>query len=223
MPIDAVLFDLDDTLLDHGGAAAAAITGAFPGGPAWLAARWTELVDESVDRYLSGELTWPDQRRYRITRLARELGLGEWDAARADAWFAAEYVPRYEAAWRAFPDVEPALAALAGRRLGVITNGYEPQQRGKLRRLGLAGALPYLLASSTAGAAKPAPEIFRTACAELGLPPERVAYVGDRLATDAVGATEAGLYGVWLDRPGSGGAADVPRITSLAELPDLLG
>ncbi|WP_084693153.1 HAD family hydrolase [Actinomadura atramentaria] len=64
--------------------------------------------------------------------------------------------------------------------------------------------------------------MFAAACAALGLPPRRVAYVGDRLDTDARGALRAGLHGVWLDRSGAGPDAGVPRITTLADLPDLI-
>ena len=60
----------------------------------------------------------------------------------------------------------------------------------------------------------------------LDLAPERVAYVGDRLDTDARGARDAGLRGVWLAR----GAADTDRskaddvvtISTLHELAELL-
>lgn len=34
------------------------------------------------------------------------------------------------------------------------------------------------------------------------MPPGQALYVGDRLTTDAVGAAEAGLTGVWLNRSG---------------------
>ncbi|MEV5826412.1 HAD family hydrolase [Spirillospora sp. NPDC052242] len=224
--IEAVLFDLDGTLFDHDGAAAEAIAGAFPDADAaWLVPRWHELGEAAIERYLAGELDFTGQRRARIVRLARELGLGTWDDARADAWFAA-YTGRYEAAWRPYPDVPGALAALAARglRLGVITNGDVRQQRAKLARMGLAERLPHVTASSEAGCAKPAAEIFRTACAGLGLAPAAVAYVGDRLDTDARGAAAAGLTGVWLDRS-DGPAPDhagVVRITGLDALPRVL-
>ena len=53
------------------------------------------------------------------------------------------------------------------------------------------------------------------------MPIERCAYVGDRLATDPVAAAEAGMVGVWIDRPGTGAEPEHPavhRITSLDEL-----
>ncbi|TDC89670.1 HAD family hydrolase [Actinomadura sp. 7K507] len=224
--ITAVLFDLDGTLLDHEGAAAEAITRSFPDAdPAWLVPRWTELTEAAVDRYLAGELSFTAQRRARIVPLARELGLGDWDEARADAWVAG-FLALYQAAWRPFPEVGRVLDALAGRglRLGVITNGDAEQQRAKIERLGLADLLRHVVTSSETGSAKPAAGIFRAACAGLGVPPNEAAYVGDRLITDAQGAAAAGLTGVWLDRSTEPAPdrLEVPRITSLDALPRLL-
>lgn len=224
--ITAVLFDLDGTLLDHEGAAAEAIVRSFPDvDPAWLVPRWVELTEEAVDRYLAGELSLEAQRRTRIVSLARELGLGDWDEARADAWLAG-FLPRYRAAWRPFPDAAGALDALAARglRLGVITNGDAEQQRAKVERIGFADLLPVVVTSSEVGSAKPDAAIFRTACAALGVEPGAAAYVGDRLMIDARGAAAAGLTGVWLDRSGDPppGELDVPRITTLDALPGSL-
>ncbi|CND72400.1 HAD family hydrolase [Mycobacterium tuberculosis] len=222
----AVLFDLDGTLLDHEGAAGEAVVGLFPDvDEEWLVRRWYELTEEAVDRYLAGELTFTAQRRVRILRLAPELGLGDLDEARADAWLA-RYVELYEAAWRPFPEARRVLDALAARglRLGVITNGDAAQQRRKIEAIGLADVLPYVVASSEAGSAKPDAGIFRAACAGLGVPPDEAAYVGDRLVTDAQGAAAAGLAGIWLDRSGDPVPEDlaVPRITTLEALPRLL-
>ncbi|NKZ06787.1 HAD family hydrolase [Actinomadura latina] len=223
----AVLFDLDGTLLDHEGAAGEAIVRSFPDAdPAWLVPRWAQLSDSAVDRYLAGELSFIAQRRVRIVALARELGLGDWDDARADAWLAG-YVALYEAAWRPFPEVPRVLDVLAARgpRLGVITNGDAEQQRRKIDAIGLADVLPYVVASSEAGSAKPDAGIFRTACAGLGVPPDEAVYVGDRLVTDAQGAAAAGLAGIWLDRSGDPAPEEltVPRVTTLEALPRLLG
>jgi putative hydrolase of the HAD superfamily len=60
--------------------------------------------------------------------------------------------------------------------------------------------------------------------------PGDAAYVGDRLHTDAIGATAAGLRGIWIDRLGvatdaelaEAAGAGVPVIRTLAELPGIL-
>ncbi|MFF5260314.1 HAD family hydrolase [Actinomadura viridis] len=231
-PVEAVLFDLDGTLFDHAGAAAEAAAASLPGtDAAYVARRWLELAEPVFARYLAGEVGFAEQRRIRITMLAAELGLGDWDAARADAWLAA-YLERYRDAWRLFPDVGGCLDALESRAvpIGIITNGDGAQQRAKLEGLGLSARFPHVVISGEAGAAKPAAEIFHLACRAMGVAPGRAGYVGDRLATDALGARAAGMLGVWLDRPGGTTAAGtgpddpgVPRITTLAGLPALLG
>ncbi|MFD0360536.1 HAD family hydrolase [Nocardia sp. GCM10030253] len=230
MPIscaEAVLFDVDGTLVDHDAAAEAAVHAGFPFVPdrAGLARRWRELEAWAMDHYLAGELTFAEQRRLRITHLADEFGQGVWSDDRADAWFS-EYLVQYEAAWRTYPDVAPTLAALAAEhgqlRLGVITNGDSEQQRRKLTKVGLGGLLANVTISSEIGIAKPHPAIFLAACDALRLPPSRVVYLGDRLRTDAEAAIAAGLQGVWLDRGDTGVATAAQCVTSLTELPALL-
>ena len=230
--IKALLFDLDGTLIDHEAAAALALTQALQAMPgldhrdhARARTRWKELEEHAMARYLSGQLTFTGQRRLRVTSLAAELGLGVWDDTRADAWFTG-YLHHYEAAWRTYPDVRPALDALTeqhpGLRLGVLTNGDADQQRKKLHSVGLAGELKMVIASSEAGTAKPSSGIFQHACAQLRLEPANVAYVGDRLQTDAIAATRAGSWGIWLNRGNDPAPGRVLTIQTLQELPALL-
>ncbi|MFD7731359.1 HAD family hydrolase [Kitasatospora phosalacinea] len=247
--IEAVLFDLDGTLLDHdaaaeaavlGGvaaelAAAAALSGRAPAGePAPAAPEfdrdevlrfWRRIERTEYDRYLAGELTVQEQRRTRAVALAAHLGLGRWSAERADDWFTG-YLRRYRESWRAYPDVPDAVRELGtGRRLGVITNGEGGIQRSKLHAIGLGALAPHTTASGETGCPKPDPAIFHLACRALGTAPARTAYVGDRLDLDARAATAAGLLGIWLDRapaPDAEPPTDVPRVHSLAEVAALL-
>ncbi|MEV4558448.1 HAD family hydrolase [Kitasatospora sp. NPDC049285] len=229
MVIEAVLLDLDGTLLDHDGASSAALLAAvaaeFPGRSferSEVLEHWRELQETFYERYVARELTQQEQRRARAVGLAARLGLGEWTDERADAWFAG-YLRRYERSWRAYPEVPRAVRALAaGRQLGVVTNGDGPRQRRKLHAMGLGELAERTVASSEEGIAKPDPAIFRLACERLGAAPERTAYVGDRLETDALGATDAGLLGIWLDRHDLGTDRQVPRVRDLTEVAGLL-
>lgn len=230
--VKAVLFDLDGTLIDHDTAAEVALVQTVQAIPdlhdvdhAHARRRWRQLEELAMGRYLAGELTFAEQRRLRVTSLATELGLGTWDGPRADAWFVG-YLHHYESAWQIYPDVRPVLDALAERhrdlRLGVLTNGDADQQRKKLLHVGLAAELPEVIASSEVGVAKPNAKIFHTGCARLRLAPNEVAYVGDRLRTDAVAATSAGLHGIWLNRNNDSTPAEPPVIQTLNDLPTLL-
>ena len=230
-PIEAVLFDIDGTLLDHDRAMerglAAALVGLRPDLPdgelAELLAEWLRLEHLHYGSYLAGEASLTEQRRRRARGLLAALGVTEPQAHELDEWFAA-YLAGYRAAWELFDDVVPALEALGERAAGVITNADLDLQRAKLERFGLERRLRTLVASSEDGVAKPEPAIFRRAAAAIGLPPERVAYVGDRLEVDARGAAAAGMVGVWIDRAGGGGGSgDVTVIGSLTELPGLVG
>lgn len=226
MPIRAVLWDIDDTIFDYSGAERAGalrhlkaegLLGAF-GGAEGALRMWREVMETHYARFLSGELTFTEQRRARARAF---LGAAVADAD-ADAWFAAYYV-HFEAAWAVFPDVLPTLDALTPQyRHGLLSNSSTARQERKLARLGLRDRFECLVCSRELGHAKPAPDAFLGACRVLGLPPEKVAYVGDRADTDARGADAAGLYGVWLDRTGSVTVPDLRRITGLAELPALL-
>lgn len=224
----AVLFDLDGTLLDHDAAAAEAIQSSvanqihnLPFSLSEVASLWSDLQEESMNLYLQGELTFLQQRRRRVHALFAKLGWGTISDFEASHWFR-QYLPRYEAAWRAFPDVQPMLSELGALapnlQLGVVTNGSVDQQRLKLRVLGLSEVLPHVTASSEVGVAKPDMAIFAVACSALNLEANQVVYVGDRADIDAQAAINAGLHGIWLNRKGASGP-DLPQITTLAHLP----
>ncbi len=226
MAIRGVLFDIDDTLVDYASAMRAAIEAHLaalgqPVGPDTYQ-RFRRIVHDTTARYLAGELTLHEHRR-EYARLVMGARLSD---AEADAWLEG-YLERLEAGWVLFPDVPPVLDALAGLRLGAVTNLDTAYQRRKLELVGLLTRFRCCVGIDLAGCAKPAPKIFHTGCAALGLAPDEVLYVGDRLHDDAVGARDAGLYGVWLDRSGTdgaiGGAPDgVAVIRSLTELPALV-
>ncbi|MVU83818.1 HAD-IA family hydrolase [Nocardia sp. ET3-3] len=226
MSIRGVLFDVDDTLIDYSGTARIGILKhlATEGildlfeSPDAAVALWRGIEDEEYPRFLSGELTFKGQQLARTQRFLAYLGVGCDDPV---AWFA-RYAAHRDTAWTAFPDAAPLLRALDGRtRVGVVSNASKPYQTVKLRTVGL---LPHfgedILCSDEFGAAKPDPAIFLAGCEMLGLPPEHVAYVGDRYDWDALGARDAGLRSYWLVREGSGIAADagITVIRSLAEL-----
>jgi putative hydrolase of the HAD superfamily len=218
----AVLFDLDDTLVDQQGAARSAVVGwarerGLDDPEDRLVERWTALSDRHYRRYQDRELTYLEQRRVRIREFLPEVPLDS--DVEADATFA-DYLTRYEAAWEAFPDAVPALrrARRTGATVAVLTNGDHDHQSLKLSRTGLADEVDHLVASSTLAASKPHASAFLDACAVVGSPPDRTLMVGDSLELDVRGALAAGLEAVWLDRYGTGDGSGVTRVSSLDQV-----
>jgi putative hydrolase of the HAD superfamily len=226
----AILFDVDGTLLDDDYAVAAALTflharyGEKLGrSPLDLFIRWRELLNLHFPRYLAGEVSMQEQRRARVVDLFKASRLN-LTPEEADAVFAV-YLRHYQDSWTAFPDTMPALSALSGFELAVLTNGDLEQQTQKLQATGLASHFRNIFASSEIGSAKPHPHAFLTSCWLLGLDPKRCVYVGDSLDIDVRGSSLAGLISVWLNRDRSIGGADADSLVihSLDELPDLMG
>jgi putative hydrolase of the HAD superfamily len=225
----AILFDLDGTLMDDNRAVEAGVNSvhsaygdtlgmSFPD----LAVRWRELLNEHYARYLAGEISMQEQRRQRVMGLFGHSNIGISPEA-ADEVFAL-YEGSYRGSWAAFADVVPTLSALNGCTLAVLTNGEISQQTEKLGAAGLAGYFCNLFASSEIGFAKPSAKAFLHACGRLQLDPQRCAYVGDELDTDAYGSASAGLMSVWLNRRKSKHtpSSEIRVIHTLSELPALI-
>lgn len=218
-----VLFDIDDTLIDHASAMTAGVASLYaairPAAPLPVfLADWRDALSQHFPRYLSGELTYQGQRRARV-RQTVSMSLTD---DQADELFTA-YSRAYEAHWALFPDVLSCLDRLEEHRLGIISNGNGAEQRSKLDRTGIAGRFEGIHISSECGQPKPAAEIFHRACRVAAVGPEDAVYVGDAYETDALGARAAGLHAVWLDRNQMRRKDHIPPVIGgLGELPDLL-
>ncbi len=119
-----------------------------------------------------------------------------------------------------FEDVLPALHDLEGRGLtmGLISN-VDRDITGMLGELGVLPLLSVVVTSLDSRVNKPDPIIFLEAVQRARVQPAEAVYVGDQYQIDVVGAGEAGLKGVLLDRHDYySGVAGAARIRSLTEL-----
>jgi putative hydrolase of the HAD superfamily len=121
------------------------------------------------------------------------------------------------------PDALPALDALraAGYRLAVASN-WDCSLPAELARLGVADRFEAVAASAIVGARKPSPALFHHALERLGVDREATVHCGDHPEYDCLGARQAGLRAVLVDRAGRNAEAACPRIGALTELPAYL-
>lgn len=215
--------DIDDTLIDYTAAGKAALHTLIGRSDMWPVWEW--VTDYHVAMVVAGELSYTDLHHTRTRYFLAELGVlvDEADVAT----FEARRLELLRQSWRLFDDVVPCLEWLraAGLRIAAVTNASGTHQRAKLADLGLAGFLEHIAIAGETGAAKPDPAMFSSVCRALGAEVSEAVHVGDKLDTDARGARDAGLGGVWLNRAGADPpeqASNVNIIGSLDELPELL-
>ena len=94
------------------------------------------------------------------------------------------------------PTLLSELRSLSRRvKIGIITNGGRETQRQKLAAAGFKDlfASEHIWISEEVGSAKPAARIFRAALSALRQPPERCLFIGDRKDHDVRGALSVGM------------------------------
>jgi putative hydrolase of the HAD superfamily len=226
--IKALVFDLDGTLLDQEGAERSALEKLFneevkldPMPPFSAFVReWRRVAEDYLENYLNGRMSFEEQRERRLVDLYSHFGkeIPRPEASRIND----VYVTIYRTQWRAFEDALPLLKTLSAKMpLGIITNGDGLMQRAKIEATGIQGYFKSIVISGEAGCRKPEKVIFDKSAMALGLAGRDLAYVGDRLQTDAHGARDAGWQGIWINRkgmPGEAGDGGIKIIKSLEEL-----
>lgn len=181
----------------------------------------------------------------RFFQAARDGELWSTSVARSRAWWSALYrtllgeigLPFDDALaqrlyatfsdlsnYRLFPDVESTLERLssAGLQLGVISNFEEWLER-LLESLGVTRFFDVRVISGVEGVEKPDARIFELALERAGVAARDSVYVGDNPFFDVEPAAAVGMYPVLIDRRGRHPEHPGPRITSLEDLPALVG
>lgn len=215
--LEAVIFDLDNTLIDW-----SKDTGD------WLETGKSAL--DPVHRNLVNDgFSLPPLTVFAETfHKARNQ---VWDAARRGGWFAptlthhftrtlellelpTEDVDYAELArlfnWQPvngvplYADAEEALVTIkdAGVKLGLLTNASYPMalRDKELEALGIIDYFDVRVATSDIGEAKPNALPFLTVLERLGIRREDAVYIGDSLEQDIAGARNVGMRAIWLIR-----------------------
>lgn len=217
----AVVFDLDDTLIDHKQWFARKALHAYQS----VAVQWTARED-----FLLAALALIDEgeRQYFIDRLGERF---DWSVNQHGDYLAAFREARVDTP--VYRDVLPCLSALRamGLKLAVLTDNPPSTQQQKLDGAQGLDAFDAVVFARETGAEKPDPRAFNAVAQTLGLPPSALCMIGDNLFRDCLGALRAG-YGsaILLRRPGAflqphAGLADFMTLAQddrLAHAPDLV-
>jgi putative hydrolase of the HAD superfamily len=188
---------------------------------------WGEYYRDAATKTFPATEEYDRKTQETLAReLLSELGLGaekERRQAYADSIETRFKQPRVI---RAYAEVEEVLVSLQelGYRLGIVSN-WSWNLRERVAQVGLDHFFELIWASAYAGCNKPHPDIFDQALVQMG-PPElarnRVLYVGDSYEHDVVGARNADLDVVLLDRNGTVGAPGCQVARDLLGLLELL-
>jgi len=215
--VDAVLFDLDGTLVEYDRPPAELLGVAFEaaGVEPFFG---VEAYFERFDDHLGPGVSIADGRADCFAEIAERRGRDPDLGRRVAAAYAAE---RDQSRVSALPGAVEALDALAAdHALGAVTNGPPEMQTTKLEAAGLADRFETVVFAGHDAAPKPDPEPFDVALDALGVPADRAVHVGNSLSSDVAGARAAGLRSAWV--PAEPGADPDPEphyaLASLSEL-----
>jgi len=222
MSVRAVLFDLDNTLVDR--------RAAFAVYTERLIDTFLKLGDKSERRGIAEAIRLADRNGYRPKRelygeLLRSLPFRDPAVTVEDLlrfWFA-EF-PGCTIPMNGAREVLTALRA-QGTKLGIVTNGSGPSQHGKIDRAGLRPLIDDVIVSDEVRMKKPERGIYALALQRLGVSAAQAVFVGDHPVNDVGGAMEAGMRAVWLTgfmAPDAGMPEPDLSIRELAELPGVL-
>ena len=193
-----LLFDLDDTLCDYTTARRTRLRIALgtaietSGG---THANLDDIVHESIAIHPHASDHFPD--------LLTRHGVSDPDVHdEARRWYHQNRFYGLEL----FPEAIDVLRSVRAHpnvtSIGLVTNGPSEVQHAKIDLLKIREEVDFAIISGDVGCEKPHPDIFDAALIAGGSPPHQTLFVGDSEEFDMVGAKNAGLTPIWINRTG---------------------
>ena len=226
MNIRALTFDLDDTLWDNRPVLMAAEHALYD----WLSRHYPRIklhyAMEDMLKLRQNLLQEYPELQFDVTALRKaSLRIAAEVAGYDHSLVEPAFSVFLDARQRVTPysDVAPALQRLrsAGYCLGSLTNGNADVQR-----TGLGHLFDFSLSAASVGKAKPHPRMFKEACHRAHVAAAELAHIGAEPGTDLVGARNAGVKVIWMNRQGQPtdhGIFHHAQISGMRELLTLMG
>ena len=223
--ITTVVFDLDDTLYDEvdycrsGFAAVAEMASKLPKAPS------AGQIFGTLWKHFAG-----GNRKTTFNAALEELGIAYDDKTIQQLLRAyRNHAPQITLP----PDSRDVLEELSARyMLALLTDGFLPAQRLKVRALGIEKYFRFILYTEQLGREfwKPSPAGFEKLLANLNVKPESVAYVADNCEKDFIAPNKLGFVTIQIIRPARIRASTSPQpgaaakyvIDRISRLPALL-
>jgi putative hydrolase of the HAD superfamily len=234
----AILFDLDDTIIAAYGAAEAAwrrVAAEFAASCAPLAPDEVAAAIAAHSRRFWRDPRWHKHWRLRLEEARRRIVAGAFaDLAAAGAVPPAPDIMAAMAdrctvllhdGMQVFPGAHETLDRLKQRgvRLALVTNGAAAVQRAKVVRFALEHRFEHIQIEGEHGFGKPEERAYTHAMEALGVAPQDTWMVGDNLEWEVAAPQRLGIYAIWYDAYGRGLPPESPIrpdriITALPEL-----
>jgi putative hydrolase of the HAD superfamily len=194
--INAVIFDLDDTLLDR--------TKTF-----------SLYCEYLTDGFLKNKIS-PDEKENTLLML-RDMDKNGYENRTVfyskiiNIWNLEYTAEELEKDWfeqfdkysvPAYKLIETLEYLHKKYKLAIITNGSSYMQNKKIDKLGIRKYFKEIIISGDVGIKKPEKNIFILCCNRLNIEPSEAVYIGDNYEIDIMGATGAGLNAIWINKFG---------------------
>ena len=182
----AILFDLDGTLIDNQASYRIAYEKLCQLYPRVLS------VNSEAQRNALVSLFHEKTRESSFQSFCQTYG---WDSPPAFEEYWNTWISLYIDSILPFSYTVDTLVSLKerGYRIGLITNGDTDFQKAKLVSAKLLSLFDHVIISDEVGIEKPTPQIFQMCALALGVKLSECLFVGDTIATDIVGAQNAGM------------------------------
>lgn len=191
MTIKAILFDLDNTVLDRTRSLELYLT--------WEADEHLNLSHDDCERYIESfmelDANGMTAKEKVYADLIKQFGL-QFTVAELTDTYRTQF-GRFSCEKRHAKDAVTTLRS-NGLKTGIVSNGKSPFQENKLTDLGMADDFDTVVVSESAGVRKPDPAIFALACDNLGVSAADCVFVGDNPVADIEGANKVGMFSVFV-------------------------
>ena len=211
---EAIILDLDDTIIDDSGGVDASWEEACREATLQIEGLDPDALHVAIEE--RRDWYWSDAARHREGRLDlraastlivdQALGVLGYNRPGAGAEIANRYRDLREERLVLFPGAIETIEWFRARgiRLGMATNGSAAGQRAKIERFGVAPYFERIIVEGEFGLGKPHREVYEALFAALGAEPAKTWSVGDNLEFDVGGPQAFGAFGIWVDGPGTG-------------------